>query len=52
MMLALNLLSSVLVWVVQTYPLNMPASIVIAVFALCNLFLGLRMARALMNDET
>lgn len=51
-MLALNLLSSVLVWMVQTYPLHMPARIVIAVFAVGNLVLGIRLARALMRDET
>ena len=50
-MLALNVLSSVLVWVVQTYPLSLPANLVIALFAVGNMVFGLRLAWALMNDQ-
>ncbi len=51
LMLAFNLLSTVLVWVVNTYPLSLPASLVIAVFAIGNMFFGTRLAWALMNER-
>ena len=50
-MVALNLLSSVLVWVVNTYPLNLPASLILAGFAIGNAVLGTWLAWALMNDR-
>lgn len=40
-MLALNALSTALMWIVHTYPLRTLAAIAVVVFALGNLVLGL-----------
>ena len=44
LMLALNLLSSVLAWVAQTQPLSALGLTLVAVFAIGNGILGLRLA--------
>lgn len=49
LMLALNALSTVLLWIVQRYTLTPLASVVIAVFALGNAWLGLRLAWQLLS---
>lgn len=48
-MLALNALSTALLWIVQNYPLTALASLVIAVFAFGNAWLGLRLAWQLLS---
>lgn len=50
MMVLLNLLSSVLAWVLRSYPLLPLAALVVAGFALVNAVLGLRLAFALMRE--
>lgn len=49
LMLALNALSTVLVWIVQRYHLTLLASVVVAVFAIGNAWLGLRLAWQLLS---
>ncbi|HCX80693.1 MAG TPA: hypothetical protein DHV01_03720 [Rhodoferax sp.] len=49
LMLALNALSTALMWIVQRYPLTPLASLVIGVFALGNAWLGLRLAWRLLS---
>ena len=49
LMLALNALSTALLWIVQNYPLTALASLVIAVFAFGNAWLGLRLAWQLVS---
>ncbi|MBX9817783.1 MAG: hypothetical protein K2X79_07115 [Burkholderiaceae bacterium] len=49
LMLALNALSTALMWIVQHYPLTALASLVIAVFAFANACLGVRLAWQLLS---
>lgn len=49
LMVALNVLSSVLAWILRTYPLVPLAMIVVAGFALVNAWLGIRLAVDLMR---
>lgn len=49
LMLVLNGLSTALMWIVQNYRLTPLASVVIAVFALGNAWLGLRLAWRLLT---
>jgi uncharacterized membrane protein HdeD (DUF308 family) len=49
LMLTLNLLSSALAWVVQTQPLSALGQTLVAVFAIGNGILGLRLAWLLMS---
>lgn len=43
LMIAVNLLSTLLAWVVRTYSLGMLASLLITVFAIGNVAIGLRL---------
>ena len=47
----LNVLSSVLAWVLRTYPLPLAEMLVVAVFALGNAVLGVRLMLSLWRDE-
>ena len=49
LMLALNLLSSVLAWVTQTQPLSALGQTLVAVFAIGNGLMGLRLAWLLVS---
>jgi hypothetical protein len=49
LMLALNGLSTALVWIVQTRSLTVVAGLVVAFFAISNMLLGLRLAWRLMQ---
>lgn len=49
LMLVLNLLSSCLVWIVQTQSLSVLVQALVAVFAIGNSVLGLRLAWILLN---
>jgi hypothetical protein len=49
LMLALNGLSTALVWIVQTRSLTVVAGLVVASFAIGNMLLGLRLAWRLMQ---
>ncbi|MFY8042904.1 MAG: hypothetical protein ACOVOD_08245 [Rhodoferax sp.] len=49
LMLALNGLSTALVWIVQTRSLTLVAGLVVASFAIGNMLLGLRLAWRLMQ---
>ncbi|APR05295.1 hypothetical protein SAMN05216242_11920 [Thauera chlorobenzoica] len=51
LMIALNLLSAVLAWVLRTYPLVPLATALMAVFALGNALLGMRIAFDLLRDK-
>lgn len=51
LMIALNLLSAALAWVLRTYPLVPLAAALVAVFALGNAVLGMRIAFDLLRDE-
>ena len=51
LMVALNLLSSVLAWVLRSYPLLPLVALVVAGFALANAVIGIRLALALMRDD-
>ncbi len=51
LMIALNVLSSLLAWVLRTYPLVPLAAIVVAGFALANAVIGIRLALALMRSD-
>lgn len=51
LMIALNLLSSLLAWILRTYPLVPLAAIVVAGFALANAVIGIRLALALMRSD-
>ncbi len=51
LMIALNVLSSVLAWVLRTYTLVPLAAIVVGGFALANAFIGIRLALALMRTD-
>ncbi|AVR88554.1 hypothetical protein [Thauera aromatica] len=50
LMVVLNLLSAVLAWVLRTYPLVPLAAALVAVFALGNALLGMRIAFDLLRD--
>lgn len=50
MMVVLNVMSSVLAWILRTYPLVPLAMIVVAGFALVNAWLGIRLAVGLMRE--
>lgn len=50
MMVVLNVMSSVLAWILRTYPLVPLAMIVVAGFALINAWLGIRLAVGLMRE--
>lgn len=52
LMVVLNLLSAVLAWVLRTYPLVPLAAVLVAVFALGNALLGMRIAFDLLRDES
>ena len=51
LMIAVNLLSTLLAWVVRSYTLGALASILIAVFAIGNVVIGLRLMWLLVRDE-
>jgi len=51
LMLILNLLSSVLSYMLHTMVLTTPVTLVLAVFALTNAVIGIRIALRLMRDE-
>jgi len=51
MMLVLNVLSSLLAWVLRSYALVPLATIVVAGFALMNAWIGIRLAVGLMREE-
>lgn len=51
LMVVLNLLGAVLAWVLRSYPLLPAVAVLLAVFALGNAWLGLRIAWALMREE-
>ena len=51
LMIVVNLLSTLLAWVVRSYTLSAPASILIAVFAIGNVMIGLRLMWRLLRDE-
>lgn len=50
-MLILNLLSSILSYMLHTMVLTTPVTLVLAVFALTNAVIGIRIALRLMRDE-
>lgn len=50
LMVTLNLLSSLLAWVLRSYDLLPSVTLVVAGFALANAFIGIRLAVALMRD--
>ena len=52
LMIVLNLLSTLLAWVVRSYTLGAPAAILIAVFAIGNGVIGLRLMWLLLRDPT
>lgn len=49
LMIAFNLLSSVLAWVLRTWPLTTAASLVVGLFALANALAGIVLALRLMR---
>ena len=51
LMVALNLLSTLLAWVARNYDLAPPAALMVAGFAVGNALLGLRLMWLLMRDE-
>ena len=51
LMIVVNLLSTLLAWVVRNYTLSAPASILVAVFAIGNVVIGLRLMWRLLRDE-
>lgn len=51
LMIAVNLLSTLLAWVVRSYPLGALASLLVAAFAIGNVALGLRLMWLLLRDE-
>lgn len=51
LMIVLNLLSSVLAWVLRSYELLPLVAVVVAGFALANAVIGIRLAFALMRDD-
>lgn len=51
LMVALNLLSTVLAWIVRSYELAPLAALIVAGFAVANALIGLRLMWLLMRDE-
>lgn len=51
LMIGLNALSPLLAWVVHNRPLNMPATLMVAFFAIGNAVLGTWLAWRLMREE-
>ena len=51
LMVALNLLSTVLAWIARNYALAPSAALMVAGFAVANALLGLRLMWLLMRDE-
>lgn len=51
MMVILNVLSSILAWILRSYPLVPLAMLVVGAFALANAVIGIRLALALMRDD-
>ena len=51
LMVALNLLSTVLAWIARSYELAPAAALVVAGFAVANALIGLRLMWLLMRDE-
>lgn len=51
MMVVLNILSSVLTWILRSYPLVPLAAIIVAGLALMNAWIGLRLAFGLMRED-
>lgn len=50
LLLALNALSALISWLVQTRELAMPVQLILASFAIGNLVLGMRLAWQLMQE--
>ena len=51
LMVALNLLSTVLAWIARSYELAPAAALMVAAFAIGNALLGLRLMWLLMREE-
>jgi hypothetical protein len=51
LMVALNLLSTLLAWVARSYELAPPAAFMVAGFAVANALIGLRLMWVLMREE-
>ena len=51
LMVALNLLSTVLAWIARSYALAPAAALMVAGFAMANALIGLRLMWLLMRDE-
>jgi hypothetical protein len=51
LMVVLNLLSTVLAWIVRSYELTPLAALMVAGFAVANALIGLRLMWLLMRDE-
>jgi hypothetical protein len=51
LMVALNLLSTLLAWIARSYDLAPPAALMVAAFAVANALIGLRLMWLLMRDE-
>ncbi len=51
LMIALNLLSTLLAWVARSYALAPAAALIVAAFAVANALLGLRLMWLLVRDE-
>ena len=51
LMVALNLLSTVLAWIARSYALAPAAALMVAGFAVANALIGLRLMWLLMRDE-
>lgn len=51
LIIALNLLTTLLAWVVRSYPLGILASVVVAAFAIGNAAIGLRLMWLLLRDD-
>ena len=51
LMVALNLLSTVLAWIARSYELAPSAALMVAGFAVANALLGLRLMWLLMRDD-
>ncbi len=50
-MVVLNLLSTALAWIARTFDLVPLAALLVAVFAVANAVLGIRLALALMRED-
>ena len=51
LMIAVNLLSTVLAWIVRSYPLGLPASLLVVAFAIGNVVIGLRLMWLLVRED-